>query len=102
LLTGGRYSQVVVKSGLIVHSKWLQALMHVLVLHELDFNNKELEIVTLVSEQGERLDICGSYNLLNVDFYAQPPTKNSLFTDNYSQMITLSQQTLCLLKAITK
>jgi hypothetical protein len=55
LLTGGRYSQVVVKSGLIVHSKWLQALMHVLVLHELKINNNEQEIVTLVSEQGERL-----------------------------------------------
>ena len=38
LLTGGRYSQVVVKSGLIVHSKWLQALMHVLVFNELDLN----------------------------------------------------------------
>jgi hypothetical protein len=55
LLTGGRYSQVVIKLGLIVHSKWLQALMHVLVLHELKINNNEQEIVTLVSEQGERL-----------------------------------------------
>jgi hypothetical protein len=47
------------------------------VLHELLLNNHEKEIVTLVSEQGKWLDICGSYYRLNIEFYAQPPIRLS-------------------------
>ncbi len=56
-----------------------------LVLHQLLLNNHEQEIVTLVSEQGKWLDICGSYYGLNVEFYAQPPIR---FSNNFTFIIS--------------